>query len=91
MADKDVGAMARPLFPLAEAIVLTEPPLDRAASPAEVARRAGALSRRAWKEKDVGRALALARKLARGRPIVVAGSLYLVGDVLRRLGLPTWR
>jgi dihydrofolate synthase/folylpolyglutamate synthase len=90
MADKDVAGMARSLFPLAEAIVLTEPPLDRAASPADVARRTGALSRRARHEADVGRALEAARRLAAHRPVVVAGSLYLVGDVIRRLRLPTW-
>jgi dihydrofolate synthase/folylpolyglutamate synthase len=90
MADKDVAGMARSLFPLASAIVLTAPPLDRAASPAEVARHAAALSRRAPREADVGRALEAARRLAAHRPVVVAGSLYLVGDVIRRLRLPTW-
>jgi len=38
----------------------------------------------------VGRALEAARRLAAHRPVVVAGSLYLVGDVIRRLRLPTW-
>jgi dihydrofolate synthase/folylpolyglutamate synthase len=90
MADKDVAAMARRLFPMAKAIVLTRPPLDRAASPAEIARRVGTLARRARKQSDLGRALALARRLARGRPIVVAGSLYLVGETMRRLRIPAW-
>jgi dihydrofolate synthase/folylpolyglutamate synthase len=84
MADKDVAGMAAALFPLARVVVLTQPPGERAATPAEVARRAPAPL--ALLEPRVGRALALARRRARaGERVVVAGSLFLVGDVLRRL------
>jgi dihydrofolate synthase/folylpolyglutamate synthase len=83
MADKDVAAMARPLFPLASRVVLTSVAQDRAASPRELARRAGALARGAVLAPTPAAALARARALAgpAGR-IVVAGSLFLVGDVL---------
>jgi dihydrofolate synthase/folylpolyglutamate synthase len=85
MADKDVRGIARPLFPLASAVVLTRPQGRRAASPAAIARRTSPLARGARQESAPGRALALARRLARGlgkhRPVVVAGSLYLVGAV----------
>jgi dihydrofolate synthase/folylpolyglutamate synthase len=88
MADKDVAEMARILFPLAEAIVLTQPRVKRAATPEAIAERAGAVAASAYLEPDPGRALALARRLAgRRRPVVVAGSLYLVGEVRRRLRL----
>jgi dihydrofolate synthase/folylpolyglutamate synthase len=86
MSDKDVRGIARPLFPLADKVVLTTPRVSRAASPAELARRAGPLARGARREPSVARALGLARRLAAergaGAEVVVAGSLYLVGAVL---------
>ena len=89
MADKDIGGLARTLFPLASGIVLTTPRISRAASPRTLARRAGRLARDARQEPSVARALRLARRLAladgaRTR-VVVAGSLYLVGAVLALL------
>ena len=83
MADKDVPRMARLLFPLAERVVLTSVAQDRAASPRELARRAGAFARGAVLAATPPLAMARARALAgpRGR-VVVAGSLFLVGDVL---------
>lgn len=86
MADKDVEALGRILFPLADALVLTRPPDVRAATAAEVARRTRPFSRGARLEDRPRRALALARTLLPpDRPVVVAGSLYLVGEVLRLL------
>jgi dihydrofolate synthase/folylpolyglutamate synthase len=86
MADKDVAGLARELFPLASAVVLTRPRISRAASPDEIARRSSPLADRAHREPSVARALRLARRLARARgpgtPVVVAGSLYLVGAVM---------
>jgi dihydrofolate synthase/folylpolyglutamate synthase len=85
MRDKNARGLARLLFPLAREVVVTRPPLPRAAEPERVARAAGRWAKRLWCEPAAGRALALARRRARGvGPVVVAGSLYLVGDVLRR-------
>jgi dihydrofolate synthase/folylpolyglutamate synthase len=85
MSDKDVRGLAGELFPLAAAIVLTRPRIARAATPDELARRAGRLAARAHRQPSVARALALARRLARAHgpmtTVVVAGSLYLVGAV----------
>lgn len=83
MSDKAVGAMARALFPLASQIVLTRAPGRRAASPGQIAALAGVHGRRARLEPSLGRALRVARRLAiPGAPVVVAGSLYLIGAVL---------
>jgi dihydrofolate synthase/folylpolyglutamate synthase len=82
MGDKDIPGLARELFPLARAIVLTRPRTERAAWPADIAARAGATATGAHLEADPARALALARRLAHsGETVVVAGSLYLVGAV----------
>jgi dihydrofolate synthase / folylpolyglutamate synthase len=85
MADKDVGAVGRTLFPLAREVVLTRAPSPRAADPELIAERVGGPAATALREPDLGRALRAARLLAgRDGLVVVAGSLYLVGDVLRR-------
>jgi len=84
MADKDVAGLAQALFPLAKAVVLTQPHVSRAVSPGELARRCGRLASGAERVPSVFRALARARRLARLRPgtvVVVAGSLFLVGAV----------
>ncbi len=86
MADKDVGPIAKALFPLAYRVVLTRPGVGRAAAPAEIAARAGGVARGARQEPDVGKALAEARRLAgASRFVAVAGSLYLVGEVMALL------
>jgi dihydrofolate synthase/folylpolyglutamate synthase len=83
MADKDIGAMGRTLFPLAQEIVVTKVAGARGASPAEIARRVGAAARRAHSARTVTSALAQARRLAgRDGLVVAAGSLYLAGEVL---------
>jgi dihydrofolate synthase/folylpolyglutamate synthase len=79
MADKDVGGIARILFPLAGRIRLVSPDSPRAAPAADLARflPAGA-------EADAAGSVAhamgdlLSREPA--APIIVAGSLYLVGE-----------
>jgi dihydrofolate synthase / folylpolyglutamate synthase len=84
MQDKPIEEIAAPLFPLARRILLAPPSGDRAASPAEIARRVGAAADRAESFESPGAALsALLREP--GPEIVVAGSLYLVGETRRWL------
>ena len=88
MHDKDIEGMARHLFPLAHAIVLTRPETARAASPDEIVSRTGGLAQAAVCCPHVSAALDTAATLAAsGEPVVVAGSLYLVGEA-RALLLP---
>jgi dihydrofolate synthase/folylpolyglutamate synthase len=95
MDDKDVAGIARALFPQACDVVLTRPRLPRALEPDDLARRLGRWAGRAHRERGVFRALALARRLARARgaqaPVVVAGSLFLVGEVMGLLERPRLR
>ena len=92
MRDKDIPGMARALFPLARAVVLTRPRLERAASPSEIARRAGRLAEGARREDAPRRALAWARRQARpDATVVVAGSLFLVGALRAAAARPPQR
>lgn len=86
MADKDVSAIGKMLFPLAQAVIVTQAPGERAATPIEIVERVGPVGPPVRREAGVGRALAMAGRLAGPSGlVVVAGSLYLVGDVLRRM------
>jgi dihydrofolate synthase/folylpolyglutamate synthase len=83
MRDKDIGPMARRLFPLARRIFLTAIPAHRAATPADIQARAPEFRKKIILEADLK--LAVARALAAARAakgsVLVAGSLFLVGEV----------
>ena len=83
LGDKDVEAIAAALSPLADAVVVTEPPWEkRAGAAARVAEAARAYASHVEMRPVVEEALARARALAGPDDlIVVAGSLYLVGAV----------
>lgn len=82
MRDKDIRGMAEVLFPMARDVVLTRPRVDRAARPAEIAERAGPAGRGARLEGDPRKALAWARgRAGSDATVVVAGSLFLVGEL----------
>jgi dihydrofolate synthase / folylpolyglutamate synthase len=84
MMDKEWERMIDLLAPHASEIVCAAPPLARALDPNAIAARVGGQVAR-----DVDDAIDLARRSARGREIVVAGSLYLLGEVRARLlGIP---
>ncbi len=91
LADKDVAAMLPRLLPLANELTLTAPPSPRALDPRDLATLVE--GRAARLERDPSAALEWA--LAHGdpvRPLLVCGSLYLIGDLRaelrRRFGVP---
>ena len=90
MADKDAVGIAREIFPLARRVVVTAPAVARAAPAAELARRLSFLHGDVRAAADVERALST---ILAGNPaeVVVAGSLYLVGEVRALLGRPEAR
>lgn len=89
LSDKNWMEMIEALAPQLSAVVATEPPSERrleAMFPAREFARAGVV---ATVVQDVGYALRTAKAQAGPDGIVlVCGSLYLVGDVLRRLEKP---
>ena len=86
MKDKDIPRLTRTLFPLAEAVVVTGLPMARAAAPGAVLRLAPPGRGRVIVEPDPEAALRLACDLTpRAGSILVTGSLFLVGEVKRRI------
>jgi dihydrofolate synthase/folylpolyglutamate synthase len=84
LRDKRVGAMAAALFPRAATVHLVRPPEERGLEPVELLRRVPAgLRARCGVPADLRAAVAAARRSAGPRGlVVVAGSLFLVGEVL---------
>ncbi len=83
-ADKDCRGMLRTLLPGADLAVFTRARHPRAAAPEDLARGTRGPAVIAG---GVGRALALARKLARPADMVlVTGSFYVAGEALSEMG-----
>jgi len=94
VADKDLGGILRPLLPLASLVVATRSQNRRARSPADLAAAIAALAPGAQSppvlaRDDAAQALAEARRQladrAGGGLVVVAGSIFLVGEIRARL------
>ena len=84
MADKDWRAMLALLRPHVDALVFAAPPLARAERPENLAAALGGEP-----APSVERAIERARELAGDGEVIVAGSIYLMGEVRARLlGLP---
>ena len=88
MRDKAISEMTEILFPVADQVIATRAENPRSASPEEI-RQAG---RRTGAEietvADVALALQRARELAGPQTVlVVTGSIYLVGEAMRALGV----
>jgi dihydrofolate synthase/folylpolyglutamate synthase len=84
MKDKNIRAMARRLFPKARTVFLTQVPDKRSALPAEVQAATPEFRAKTRLEPDVAKAVRLALEESAGRtPVVIAGSLFLIGEVKR--------
>ncbi len=84
--DKDVAGVIAPIAARVGAIVATASSHERALPPGDLARAARRFAAEVHQAPDLSAALALARSLAGpGGAILVAGSLFLVGDARRLL------
>jgi dihydrofolate synthase/folylpolyglutamate synthase len=85
MRDKDIAGMLAPLLPLVSALVVTRASNPRSADPETVAAQARltAPGLTVTIEPDVTAALATAWR--RAPRIVVAGSIFLLGDVMKHV------
>jgi dihydrofolate synthase / folylpolyglutamate synthase len=90
LEDKDAARMLELLLPVSERAWFTAPPSGRALSPAALASRARQLAfANASCEVEPARALREAQRWARerGGVVLATGSVYLVGELMRALGL----
>ena len=85
MADKGIEAIAALLFPAVRRIVFVAAPGARAAAPQELLRRAGPFHHDVSAAENLDAAVARLLSLPGTDPIIVAGSLYLVGEARARL------
>lgn len=84
MRDKAIGEISEILFPLADEVYFTRPPIERAATPEQILAATRFPPRHAVVEPDPVRALAMAREASSPDDVVLAcGSLFLVGALLR--------
>jgi dihydrofolate synthase/folylpolyglutamate synthase len=87
MRDKAIGEIAEILFPLADKVIATQPENPRAATPQEIQQAAVRSGAEIEAVENVQRAIVRARELAgAGAVIVVTGSIYMVGEVMREIG-----
>ena len=88
MRDKAISEMTEILFPLAHKVIATRPENPRAATPEEIQQAAARTGAEIEAVDDVDRALERARTLAAaGTVVVITGSIYLAGEVMRIVGV----
>lgn len=86
MRDKHVREMAEELFGRARLVIATRVRMTRASTTEQLGRIGLALGLKVIEESSITQALSRAAAVARpGETVVVAGSLYLVGAVRKRL------
>jgi dihydrofolate synthase/folylpolyglutamate synthase len=88
MQDKDAGGMLRALLPAIGRLVMTRASNMRAADPAELAASARTIAPALPVEIERLPSAALAAAWRHSPRIVVAGSIFLLGDVLKELDSP---
>ncbi len=88
MQDKAVREIAEILFPMAAHVVATQAENPRSATPADIREAASRIATDIEDAADVADALSCAKMLAGPNgTIVVTGSIYVVGEAMRALGV----
>ena len=90
MRDKAIQEMADILFPLAEHVIVTHIDNPRAAGADELLQAGSRTGAEIHAESDVAAALHRAfDQTPKGGLIVVTGSIFLIGDTMKELSIPT--
>jgi dihydrofolate synthase/folylpolyglutamate synthase len=90
MRDKAIAEMTDILFPMADKVIATRPENPRSASPEEIQQAGNRTGSEIKAVAEIGAALEQARNAAGpGSVLVVTGSIYLVGEAMRFLGVRT--
>jgi len=88
LRDKAMAEMAEILFPIAERVIVTHANNPRSATPAEIRQAAARVSADISEAETVAGALKMATESAGPDGlIVVTGSIYIVGEAMRMLGV----
>ena len=88
MRDKAIAEISEVLFPLAESVVATSAENPRSATPEQIRDAAARTNSEIETAHDVPSALERARRLAGADGVVVVtGSIYVVGEAMRALGV----
>ena len=88
MRDKAISEMAEILFPLARAVIATQPSNPRSASPEEISEAGRRTGTEIAAVAEVRVAMERARDRVRDQEVmVVTGSIYLVGEAMQALGV----
>ncbi len=88
LRDKAISEMAEILFPLADKVIATRPENPRSASPEEIQQAAARTGAEIEAVEEVQQAVERARVLAgAGTVVVITGSIYMVGEVMRSIGV----
>jgi dihydrofolate synthase / folylpolyglutamate synthase len=88
MRDKAISEMAEILFPLAQRVIATRPENPRSASPEEILQAGSRTGTAIELVAEPKAALERARSsAATGGVMVLTGSIYLVGEAMRLLGM----
>ncbi len=88
MRDKAIAEIARILFPLGARVIATRADNPRSAEPEEIRQAAAATGVEVMCEPKISQALERGKSLAGAGVVVVTGSIYVVGEAMRLLGLP---
>jgi dihydrofolate synthase/folylpolyglutamate synthase len=90
MRDKAISEMTEILFPLADRVIVTRPENPRSASPEEIRQAGSRTGTEIETVPEIGAALERARAASGPEAVVVVtGSIYLVGEAMRWLGVGT--
>jgi len=88
LRDKAMSEMTEILFPIAEHVIVTHANNPRSATPAEIRQAAARVSADISEAETVAEALKMATESAGPDGLVViTGSIYIVGEAMRTLGL----